>query len=259
MREEVVVQSESLSTGYRGPSSYEPPAPTVGVGLAPPPGYVPPSYGPDLPVSLAGGYDLSFKSLRPETIKTGKGARRVALLTQQWPVEVERRLFPALAPEAYVTAEIRNPSQTALPGGPANLAVGDDPAGTARLQIMAPGEKFVLPLGLDRAVKPVRNVKLVQVEKGLISKDDYGEYTVTIEVANPYRVPLPLRVIDQLPLTDDKKVEVKSLPQAFDPQPAEQDKLNGALEWRITVPASGKSVIKFGYSIRRPKGWRMHQ
>ena len=72
-----------------------------------------------------------------------------------------------------------------------------------------PGEVFTLPLGLDRAIKPVRNVKLVQAEKGVFSKDDVGDYTVSIEVANPSKTPLPLRIVDQYPVTDDKNVEIK--------------------------------------------------
>jgi uncharacterized protein (TIGR02231 family) len=201
---------------------------------------------------------LSFKSIRAESIKSGAEARRVALQSQMWPVSVERRVFPAMSTDAYVTAEIKNPSVVALPGGPANLSVGDDPAGTAQLNLMAPGETFVLPLGLDRAIKPIRNVKLVQSEKGIISKTEVGEYTVTLEVANPYRTPLPLRVLDQVPMADQKDVEIK-LASTEPAAVGAPDKVSGQLEWRITVPASGKSIIKFVYTVSRPKGWRLYQ
>ena len=227
------------------------PVVTENLGLAPPPSYQPPYYGPDLPVTLAGGYDLTFHSARAETVRSGKGQRRVSLFAQAWPVSVERRVYPALSPEAYLTAEIKNPSPQALPGGTANLFVGDDPAGVAHLNLVSPGEKFTLPLGIDRAIK---------AEKGLFSKDEISEYSVTTEIANPYRVPIPLRVIDQVPLTDDKNVEIKLLRTS--PQPVAQtdeDKVRGALEWMITVPASGKQTVTFVYTVRRPKGWRMHQ
>jgi Domain of unknown function (DUF4139) len=225
-------------------------------GLSPPPGWRRPVYAPDLPASLAGGYDLAFPSLRPETVRSGKGARRVALFAETWPVAVERRLMPALAPEAFLVAEIRNPSARALPGGQADLFVGADPAGTARIKLVAPGEKFTLPLGIDRAVKPVRNVKLVLAEKGFFSKDEVSEYVVTNEIANPYRVPLAVRLVDQIPVTGDKDVEIK-LTRAD--AGAEIDKVKGSLEWRLTVPPAGKTVVTFVYTLRRPKGWRMHQ
>jgi hypothetical protein len=225
-------------------------------GLSPPPGWRRPVYAPDLPASLAGGYDLSFPSLRPETVRSGKGARRVALFAETWPVAVERRLLPALAPEAFLVAEIRNPSARALPGGQADLFVGADPAGTAQIKLVAPGEKFTLPLGIDRAVKPVRNVKLVLAEKGFFSKDEVSEYVVTNEIANPYRVPLAVRLVDQIPVTGDKDVEIKLTRSDAG---ATIDKVKGSLEWRLTVPPSGKTVVTFVYTLRRPKGWRMHQ
>jgi hypothetical protein len=248
------------STAYPAPAGpatgYIAETPQEGVGFAPPPGYRRPIYAPNLPVSLAGGYDLTFKSLRPETIQSGKGARRVALLTERWPVTVERKLFPALATEAYLVAEIKNPSQTVLPGGTANLFVGADPAGVARLSVVAPGEPFTLPLGLDRAIKPIRNVRQNTVEKGFFSKDEITEYVVTIEVANPYRVPVATRIIDQMPMTTDKNVELKL--SATEPN-ASPNADTGALEWRVEIPASGKSTVTFSYTLRRPKGYRLHQ
>ncbi len=229
--------------------------PTAAVGLAPPAGWRAPVYAPDLPASLAGGYDLAFPSLRPETVRSGKGARRVALFAEEWPVGVERRLFPALAPDAFLVAEIKNPSTRVLPGGEATLFVGADPAGTAKLQVVAPREAFTLPLGLDRAVRPVRNVKLVLAEKGIFMKDEINQYLVTTEVANPYRAPLKVRIVDQVPLSNDKNVEVKLVTA----DGAKQDKDTGALEWQLTVPPSQKASISFVYTVRRPKGWRLHQ
>jgi hypothetical protein len=133
--------------------------------------------------------------------------------------------------------------------------VGADPSGVAQLKLAAPGESFTLPLGVDRAIKPIRNVKTIDAEKGLISKDDVTEYVVTIEVANPYPVAIQTRILDQVPVTSDKNVEIKlneTKPYAI------QDKVKGSLEWRVPVPPNGKTQVSFDYTLRRPKGWRMH-
>lgn len=243
---------ESLAS-YSGPPE---PAQVKAGTLAPPPGYERPRFAPELPASLAGGHDLSYPALRRESIGSGETERRVALFTQRWPVTVERRIYPALAREAFMVAELKNPSAQPLPGGTASLAVGDDPAGSARLQLVAPGESFALPLGRDRDIHPVRNVRLVQSEHGFISKVELGEYTVVDEVANPYPFPMKARVYDQWPVSDEKDLEVKLL--EVEPR-AIQDKVKGSLEWQLTVPPGGKASVKFTYSVRRPKDRRLEQ
>lgn len=230
--------------------------PTAQFNLAPPSVWVPPTYAPNLPASLAGGYDLAWTSLAKETVESGKGARSVALFSQQWPVTVERKVFPALAQEAYLVAELKSPSPTPLPGGTAQLYVGADPTGHATLDLVSPGETFTLPLGLDRALKPIRNVELVSAEKGVFSKDDVNRYVVTTELANPYPRPIAVKIFDQWPRTDDANVEV----ELVSTKPwAKQDTVEGSLEWDLTLPASGKTTVTFTYTLRRPKNWRLHQ
>jgi uncharacterized protein (TIGR02231 family) len=252
------MREESRSVSFAGleMSDEEPPAPVSTFSLAPPPAWRPPSYGADSPVTLAAGYDLSFASLQKETVPSERGSRRVALWSAQWPVSVERKLFPALTTDAFLVAELKNPSAQVLPGGPAQLYVGADPAGTARLKLVSPGEAFTLPLGIDRALKPVRNVQIVEATQGVFTKEEIGTYTVTIELANPYRAPVAVRVADQWPVTDQKDMEAKLI----DSKPtAIQDAKKGSLEWRVTIAPQQKQVFSFTYTVKRPRGWKLQQ
>ncbi|QRN98759.1 mucoidy inhibitor MuiA family protein [Archangium violaceum] len=242
--------------GVSGGGSWSPPPVDVPVGLAPPEGWRRPVMEPDLPASLAGGHALAFPAQRRETVRSGGGERRVPLFTETWPVRVERKLYPALTPNAFLVAELRSPSRQVMPGGEAQLFVGADPAGQARLTLVSPGEPFTLPLGVDAAVRPVRNVKLMTSEKGFIGKDEITEYLVTIEVANPYPFALPVRIHDQWPLSRSGDVEVKLV--RTEPY-AEQDKDKGTLMWRLMVPPSEKTAVSFLYTVRHPKGWRLEQ
>ena len=232
-----------------------PAPPSEQVGIAPPPTWQRPWVPPDSPSALAGGYDLEFASVRRETVRSGGGARRVLLFSDTWPVTTERLIYPALSPDAYLVAQIKNPSLRTMPRGQAVLAVGADPAGTAAMPLVAPGEEFTLPLGIDRAVKTFRNIAQVQSEHGLFSKDEVTRYAVTIEVANPYAVPVPLRIVDQLPLQGDKNIEVSMV----EAKGAEREEGTGKLTWRVTAPASGKVKLAFVYELKRPKGYKVHQ
>ncbi|MFP2911315.1 DUF4139 domain-containing protein [Pyxidicoccus sp. 3LFB2] len=226
------------------------------VGLAPPPGWQAPRISEDLPASLAGGYDLAFTAPRLETVRSGPSERTVPLLIESWPVQVERHVFPALATDAFLVAQLKSPSRGVLPGGEASLFVGADPAGSANLKLVVPNEPFTLPLGVDPAVRTARNVRILQSKEGFISKDDINTYEVTLEVPNPYSFPMQVRVVDQWPLSQDGKVEVKLL--RTEPA-ARQDEKTGELQWDLVVPPASKKVVSFQYSLRRPQHWRLTQ
>jgi hypothetical protein len=251
------VEVSGVATGYAmGSLGGKAAVATASYSLSPPPSWRPPNFGPDSPVTLANGYDLAFAALQKESVPSAAGARRIALWSSKWPVTVERKLYPALTTDAFLVAELKNPSQQVLPGGPAQLYVGADPAGTARLKLVSPGESFTLPLGIDRALKPVRNVQLVEATTGVISKDEVGTYTVTIELANPYKAPVAVRVFDQLPVTELKELESKLI----DSKPtATVDAKKGSLEWRATIGAGQKSIFTFTYTLKRPRGWKLNQ
>lgn len=224
------------------------------VGIAPPQGWVRPSLAEDLPASLAGGYDLAFSAPRPESVFSNQGERSIPLFIESWPVELERQVFPALGREAYLVAHLTGPSRGALPGGEATLSVGADRVGTAALKLIVPGESFILPLGVDPAVRTARNVRLVQSQEGLISKDDVNTYEVTLEVSNPYGFPLRTRVVDQWPVSKQRELEVTLVRTS---PGAHRDEPTGQLQWDLVIPPASKKTVTFEYTLRRPRDWRL--
>ena len=196
---------------------------------------------------------------------------------------LSRSLDVSKPQDAYLVAEIQNPPGSAggqpLPGGSARLFVGADPAGQAELNLVAPGERFTLPLGIDRALKPVRNVHMSTQEKGVFSKDEITQYDVVTELANPYRSAIEVLLVDQLPLPGNKHVELSVVSLTPPPLPAEipgksQPAVSayagspyasvihpetGAVKWRLTLPPGGKIETRIRYTLRRPKGARLSQ
>ncbi len=251
---------EVLSTSRPSGSSRSAPVPVQSFGLRPPGmrGDVP------QPAAFSGGYDLVYQAAAPETVRSAKGTRRVALFARSFPVAVERRIVPALSDDTYLVGLLRNPLGQPLPEGEARLFVGDDPAGTAHLGLVGAGQTTVLPLGVDAAIKAVRHVDVETQETGLISKDEVSTYRVTVELANPYATPLSARIIEQLPLAQDDHVKVKRLqvePRLSEASDADAQQLSrkGGVEWRLLVPARAKQVVRLVYSLERPKGYRLHQ
>ena len=110
----------------------------------------------------------------------------------------------------------------------------------------------------DRAIKIVRNVQVVDATEGVVSKDDVSTYAVSIEVVNPYRTAVALRVFDQWPLPQANQKDLET--KLIDSRPgAIQDALTGRLEWRLTLKPNEKQTLTFNYQVKRPRGWRLYQ
>jgi hypothetical protein len=143
-----------------------------------------------------------------------------------------------------------------LPGGAAALFVGGDPVGTATLELVAPGQPFTLPLGMDRALEPIRQITVDTHEEGLWWKDEISRYTVTTEVTNPHAFPVRLRLHDQIPVSPDHTVKVTLVAS----QPAATlDAATGKVAWSLALGAGATTTVKLVYTLARPKGHRLHQ
>ena len=201
------------------------------------------------------GLDLAFEAPRQDRIRSESGAARVTLVSERWPVHLERRAFPALTPHVYLLGRTRNRSSRVLPGGTAVLSVGGDPTGHARLPVLRPEDEVELPLGIDHSLRSVRNVVLRTSTRGLFSKDDLNEVKVWVEIANPHPGPIPLSVVEQLPVAKGEHVEVEVL----EVTPTAKRGDRGRLEWNVRLPARGKTVLAYRYRIIRPKGWELRQ
>jgi len=245
--------SASVSHDFEFVSSLPRTGPRARISLAPP-GHRP-RLAADLPAALAGGHDLVFPALAPETLRSGAMAQRVPLATWRWPVSLRRQLYPAVRPEAYLAATLRSPAATPLPAGEASLFLDGQPTGHARLELVRPGQPFTLPLGVDRTVRATRRVQLDSSREGLISKDEVDRYTVTIDIANAHRRGVALDVFDQLPRPGHDAVEVELVSSA---PPAKLDE-RGTLTWHLGLAAGRTVQLRFVYRLKHPGSTRLHQ
>lgn len=246
----------SESTADRGFASSRERRPTQQVAFGAPLGWQAPSFAPDLPAVLAGGYDFVYPAAKPESVRSGAEARRVALHARKFPADGMIRVLPALRKQAYLVAEITNDGDKPLLKGQAHLFVGADLVGEAVVPTTSVGEKVTLPLGVDDAIRIERNVKVLSSQKGVFSKQDVSGYEVVIELMNPRPRSVRCVVVDQVPLKRGEDVEVTV--DSGQPVSA-QDKVNGLLEWRFDLAGGAKQVVKFQYSIVRPKDAKLTQ
>lgn len=249
----VPMTADSVAESYGG----KPASPTESVSFAAPGAWRPPPLPPDSPAALAGGYAFTYDAARRETITTGTRDAQVALSTLTLPATAVVKLFPALSSDAFLVTEVTNTTGRPLFKGKASLFVGADLVGEAEVPTTPRGAKVTLPLGIDDAISVERHVNVTQSEQGVFAKDDVTVYEVEIELLNPRAKAVQAVVVDQVPLEKGEKVKVALL--SVSPEPSKKPDADGLVEWALELRRGEKQVLKFRYSVVRPKDWKLWQ
>jgi hypothetical protein len=140
----------------------------------------------------------------------------------------------------YREAEVQNPFDAPLLGGPAEVFYDD--ALIARAQV-APGDRgstIALGLGLEERIRVARNAKVHEASAGLLGGTTQVDHTVTIELSSSLGEAVTVDVIDRVP-TAKKGDEVEVAMTAARPKPqaytqAERGApIEGGLKWALDV------------------------
>ena len=212
---------------------------------------------PNMPARLARGFDYVYPSRTRVTVPSAGDAHRVPLSVRTFAAETEYVATPSLSKTAYLRAKVKNDAGQPILQGPVNLFVGGDFTGLGQLETTGTGGTINLPLGADEDVRLVREIVPATRTEGVFSKDDITTYSVKIEAGNYKRRAIDIEIVDQVPKTRNGKIEVKL--GAVSPAASAPPDANGLLRWKLQIPAGKTEVIRFDYTITRPKDWRLQQ
>jgi hypothetical protein len=211
-----------------------------------------------LPAVTAGGFDYVYDAPVALTVPSQAQGMRVPLASRSYEVETFFEATPSLAPTAFLKATVKNGSKLPILAGPAAVFVNRAFTGDAQLQTTGPGGVLELPLGADENIRLTRTVIPATKTQGLLfGEEDVTDFTVKIDVGNYKSNAVTVRVIDQLPKTNDDKIKVEIISatqKAVKPPDAD-----GLMYWHIEVKKNATQTLQFTYRITRPKGWRLSQ
>lgn len=249
---DIQMSSESISGSFKRQSK-----PSESVSFSAPGGWRPPRLPGDSPAALAGGHAFTYDAARRETVTSGTRDAQVSLATVTLPAKGVVKILPALSSEAFLVTELTNTTGRPLFTGDASLFVGADLVGQAKVPTTAKGAKVTLPLGIDDAIQVERHVTVLQSEKGVFAKDDVTKYEVEIELLNPRSKAVRAVVVEQVPL--EKGEDVKITLESATPALSQKPDADGLIKWELELPRGAKKVLKFRYSVVRPKDWKLWQ
>jgi uncharacterized protein (TIGR02231 family) len=162
------------------------------------------------------------------------------------------RTVPKADAKAYLYAKLTTTRGTPLLPGSVALFRDATFVGNGQLPLLAPGEEHELGFGVDDMVR-VRHaiVEDKRGETGLIStsKTDVRNYRITVK--NLHERAIQLRVLDQIPVSQNEAIKIELLGRTPPTRRDVEDK-RGVLAWDMTLAPDEEKAVEFGYRVSWP-------
>ena len=208
------------------------------------------------PLETRGQFDHRYDAEGAADVPASGRPHRVRIGSAEGEARPRFIAVPREAAEVYREAEIPNPFAAPLLAGPVEVFLDGALLTTSSLGFVDRGGRLLLGLGVEERLRVARNARVEEGSAGLLGGSTTVDHHVTIDVASSLGHPVAIEVIDRLPVTSDKDIEVKlvaSKPSAGRYTQAERGSpVRGGLSWNITVSPGEKQRIELTYRVTLP-------
>ena len=167
-------------------------------------------------------------------------------------------VVPRIDVTAYLTAQFKIAGTGPQLPGIVNLYRDGTFVGQGNLPLLNPTETADLGFGADDLVKVTRDeIDRVTGEEGFISSSNLEVRAWDVSVKNLHTIAMPVRVIDRVPFTANKEIEITEAPGMTPPTARDVDKKRGVLAWEFKLEPQADNTVKTGYKITWPEGMRV--
>lgn len=206
------------------------------------------------PRSARGMFDHRYEGTSRVEVRSDGALHRVSVAQAEGHSKPKFRCVAKEAAEVYREAEVQNPFDAPLLGGPAEVFMDDALIARAEVSPGDRGSAIALGLGLEERVRVARNAKVHESSAGLLGGTTQVDHTVTIELASSLGEGVVVEVIDRVPTAkkgDEIEVAVlSSKPKAQAYTQAERGApMDGGLKWLVDLSAGAKVTLEFAYRI----------
>jgi uncharacterized protein (TIGR02231 family) len=198
------------------------------------------------------GINLNFSIKKNIQIPSDGAPHKVPIDTQNVEAEYDYISVPKLKEAAFLRAKLRNTLPYPLLSGSADLFVIQDFIGSTKMPFVAIEEEAKVFFGEDRQIRiKHERTKREKSPPGFLGKNERVKLAYKITIQNLRKNTVQIEIQDQLPISQNTKIEIKD--QSITPQPSKKDE-KGLLTWTLTLEPQEKKEILIGFTIEYPKG-----
>ncbi len=198
------------------------------------------------------GINLNFAIKKNVQIPSDGAPHKVPIDTQNIEVDYDYISVPKLKEAAFLRARLRNTLPYPLLTGSADLFVIQDFIGSTKVPFIAKDEETKVFFGEDRQIRiKHERTKKETSPPGFLGKNERIKLAYKITAHNLRQNEVNIEILDQLPISQNTKIEIKD--QRITPAPSKKDE-KGLLTWTLTLEPQEKKEIIIEFTIEYPKG-----
>ncbi|WP_437317724.1 DUF4139 domain-containing protein [Sorangium sp. So ce385] len=205
------------------------------------------------PRDSRGQFDHLYAGESAADVPSNGRLHRVALSAARAPATPRFVAVPREAAEVYREARVENPFDAPLLAGPVEIFVDGALAAQSSLGHVDRGGLLRAGLGVEERIRVARNARVEESSAGLLGGSLSVEHAITIDLSSSLGVGVEVEVLDRIPVTDDKDVEIKLVSSHPRAEPYTQEDLGepvrGGLRWRVPIAPGGKASVAFTYRV----------
>lgn len=194
-----------------------------------------------------GGETRLLAVTAPVTVPSDGQPHRLPLSRFTTQATLARTCPAELTPLVSLVARFPNAGSHVLLAGPVELVRDSGTVGRGTLGFVAVGETAKLSFGSDDGLRVVRRVTREDEEARLTGRRTTTT-TVRLFVSNMGAGPAAIEVLERLPVSEVKEVEVQLLPKKTSPLPADVSK-EGVARFQLEVPAHGQKDLVLAWEL----------
>lgn len=212
-------------------------------------------------MAFAEGPSISYNLVNPVSLASRDDQQMVRINEITLKSDFYYLATPVLTSYVYRQAEIINTSGEALLNGPVSVYLDGKFVGNGEIPTVAGGQTFVLGFGTDPQLRARR--ELTERKDEVQGGNRELVLTYRLEIDNYKDKPVAIRVMDRMPISDDKASIRITLAEKMNDKLSEDplykriEQPKGILRWDIEVPANSAGektrMVEYSYKIEFPR------
>lgn len=190
-------------------------------------------------------YELNYN----QTIVSQEKEQYVILDKKNVEANYKYHTVPKLNNQVFLMAFVKNWQNLNLISGEANIYFEDNYIGKTNITSNYVKDEFPISLGIDERIV-VKRIKIEdKTAQKIFNSNKWETESYEISIRNNTKESIELEILDQIPLSENQKITVKTLNIGD----GDLDTKTGSILWNRKINSGTSEKINFSYEVKYPK------